>query len=425
MGVYLHKNSPYWQIEFRIDGLTYRESSKTKNKAEALRLEKKKKKDIRAEIALHPVTERADCTFSQAAQMYWNDQGENTRDADALEADIERIVLMMGPDKMCSQIGHADELRIRASLRKGERPQGIDGKGRPLKVAGMYQPSTINDYIDLVPRILNHVERVLETTFPFKPRGDKDDTNREIERARHRYLKFEEQWKLNKVVDMHLRHMVEFDIETAMRSGALCSATWQQIDWSQCVITFDLKAPGKAPLQHEVLLTKPAMEILYARKALYAREGIHTKFIFLLPSRNTHWKGGVKRKDGVKRVKGELIPVGTHLLYRRFTDACEQAGVPDMIVHDLRRTAARRVYDECGIEAARVLLGHTDVRQTQDYLGVKSTEINQALLKRSARGKAALAELDAAASGSKSVATDDRTRTLRLVVTERKPKERP
>jgi integrase len=415
--VYLHKNSPYFQIEFMIDGVVYRESSKTKKKAEALRLEKKMKKDIRAEIALHPVTERADCTFSQAAQMYWNDQGENTRDADALDADIERIVLMMGGDKMCSQIRHADELRIRASLRKGERPPGIEGKGRPLKVAGMYQPSTINDYIDLVPRILNHVERVLETTFPFKPRGDKDDTNREIERVRTRYLKFEEQWKLNKVMDMHLRHMVDFDIETGMRSDELCSATWQQIDWSQYIITFNLKAKGKAPLPHEVLLTKPAMKILNARKALYAREGIDSEFIFLLPSGNTNLK------EGVKRVKGELIPVGTHLLYRRFTDACEQAGVPDMIVHDLRRTAARRVYDECGIEAARVFLGHTDVRQTQDYLGVKTTEINPALLKRSARGEAALAELDAAASGSKSVATDDRTRALRLVVTERKPKQ--
>jgi len=196
-----------------------------------------------------------------------------------------------------------------------------------------------------------------------------------------------------------LTDAVLFAIDTGIRKNELSRLTWSAIDWILCTVTFPLKAQGRDDKMHTVDLTEEAMAILYARWALHKREGVRSNRIFLRRVRQTHWYRRVSRK------KDELIEWGPHRLYDRFIEACRRAGIQDLVFHDLRRTAGRRIYEEEGsdIEAARALLGHVSIMSTQDYLGVTGTSINQHLRRRSARAKLARAELAAAATRTKAV----------------------
>jgi integrase len=392
--VYRHKGSRFWQVLFEVDGKPYRKSSRSTSKRAASAQAKRWKATVLAERAERPPTQLPDMTFGEAAQCYWEQQGQSTRRSEALDGHLARIVQMVGPDKMCSAITRDDERRIRAALRQGERPAGIGGRGRPLKVAGAYRPKTINGYTDLLGRVLNWVG--INPPYRWARRRHRTETDREIARPRHRWLSFEEQWRLEAVMEPDLKDIVLFAIDVGIREDECSRLTWSAIDWGLCTVTFPLKAEGADERMHTVDLTPGVMQILYARRALHARESVRSDRIFLLRARRTHWHRGQLRKTG------ELIEVTGRLIYRRFIEACGRAGIADITFHDLRRTAGRRIYQEEGsdIEAARALLGHVDFKATQDYLGVTGTSINPHLRRRSARANLVMAEFEAAARGT-------------------------
>src|SRR5205085_2805326 len=107
-------------------------------------------------------------------------------------------------------------------------------------------------------------------------RDRRRQTEREIERPRYRYLSFEEQWRLEKVMDPDLKDMVLFAIEVGIREAELCKLAWSAIDWVLCTVTFALKAEGLGEKMHTVRLTKEMMAILYARRAMHDREGVQS-----------------------------------------------------------------------------------------------------------------------------------------------------
>lgn len=55
--------------------------------------------------------------------------------------------------------------------------------------------------------------------------------------------------------------------------------------------------------------------------------------------------------------------------------ACHEAGVPNWSPHQLRHAAARRIALAEGIEAAKAVLGHQDLRMTERYAATADTEI--------------------------------------------------
>ncbi|MHC4741060.1 MAG: tyrosine-type recombinase/integrase [Planctomycetota bacterium] len=99
--------------------------------------------------------------------------------------------------------------------------------------------------------------------------------------------------------------------------------------------------------------------------------------------RNQKKRVKLKRKAGVSRSVGERYDSAS---YRRAVEyaikAARKAGlkVPDFHPHQLRHTAATRIRKEMGLDAARAMLGHRNLKITDDY-----AELDQALA-----GKAAL-----------------------------------
>lgn len=414
--VYKPAKSPFWWTCFDVDGKTHSKNTYTRNRRAAEKIAREHRAEVlAARAARPPVALKGDLTFSQAAELYWNDIGRHSKKSGQLDADLERIVLMVGPERMCSTITSKDRIDIRTRLRDGIRPPGIGNRGRPLKDPNTYGTKRINDYSDLIPRIIHHAEVMRETTFNLRrERRHPGDSDREKEGVRHRKLKFEEQRRLEKVMDRDLADMVLFDLETGMREEALCTLTWGQIEWSLCEVTFPLKTNKRDPVMHTVDLTEEAMAILYRRLAMHEAEGVGVTsddrvFMLRLLKDNT--------LNGKTRHAGDLVPVSPRLLIDRFRKACDAALIDDLVVHDLRRTAGRRVYDEEGsdIEAARAFLGHVDIETTKRYLGVKGTSINKHLRRRSARARLAKAELDKAAANA-GAAPGTREHALHLVV---------
>lgn len=70
MSVYKHAKSPFYQIEFHIDGRAFRGSSKTRNKKEAEALERQWRERARQEIEERRRNVTGPMTLSVAAARY-------------------------------------------------------------------------------------------------------------------------------------------------------------------------------------------------------------------------------------------------------------------------------------------------------------------------------------------------------------------
>ena len=99
-------------------------------------------------------------------------------------------------------------------------------------------------------------------------------------------------------------------------------------------------------------------------------------------------------------VKGQRYPVTPNYLRDAVQVDWAKAGI-DASFHDLRRTAARQVYDATGdIRAAQHFLGHSNVATTEIYLGVSGQhEVRATMQKRDEY----IARMRAEASKGKSV----------------------
>ncbi|MEQ8763105.1 MAG: site-specific integrase [Planctomycetota bacterium] len=84
-------------------------------------------------------------------------------------------------------------------------------------------------------------------------------------------------------------------------------------------------------------------------------------------------------KRNPKKRAGELYPTAS---YRRaIVRACEEAGTPCWSPHQLRHSAATRIRKEFGIEAARVILGHSSPLMTEVYAEIDRQKAWDIMLK--------------------------------------------
>lgn len=76
-------------------------------------------------------------------------------------------------------------------------------------------------------------------------------------------------------------------------------------------------------------------------------------------------RAGKKRKESPQRTPGESYTVDS---YRRaIVNACDQLGIPRWTPHQLRHTVATEIRSRFGIEAARIILGHSCLESTEIY----------------------------------------------------------
>jgi integrase len=164
---------------------------------------------------------------------------------------------------------------------------------------------------------------------------------------RERVMSVEEQTRLDEALDYCMNDLigpaVQLLTETAMRADeCLDTAKWGGVDWDKRVLHLeDAKAGAR-----DVPLSPKAVEILKA----------------LGPSADPEEK--------VFGISYEALKAG----WRR---ACERAGIVDLHIHDLRRTAGTRMALKSGnIFIVQALTGHRTLAMVKRYVKVTAKDVS-------------------------------------------------
>ena len=166
-----------------------------------------------------------------------------------------------------------------------------------------------------------------------------------VDNQRKRVLEATEQVLLDEVFaeakNQTVRHLYVLLRETAMRaSEPLLHATWKNVNWTSNILTLSDSKGGS----REVPLSPVAIQTLKAM-------------------------GPGKADEKIGNISYEALKAGMHR-------ACVRAGVQDLHLHDLRRTAATRMGLKTGNQyIVKALTGHKTMAMVERYVNVKAADV--------------------------------------------------
>jgi len=201
------------------------------------------------------------------------------------------------------------------------------------------KPATVNKYITVLKHMIKKAiewnmveETILKKLSSIKPLKE---NNRRL-----RYLTKEEISKLLSACDKHLYPIVFTALNTGMRKEEILSLRWSNIDIKNGYIYVEKSKNGESR-------TIPMNEILLSMfRKMFTERKLNTDFVFVNPLT------GSKYQD-VKKA---------------FTSALRKAQIEDFHFHDLRHTfASHLVMSGVDLTTVKELLGHKDIKMTLRY----------------------------------------------------------
>jgi integrase len=126
------------------------------------------------------------------------------------------------------------------------------------------------------------------------------------------FLKPDQYQTLLKELPEELKLLFVFGYHVGMRRGALLEIKWKQVDISGGVVWIEQKGPNRKPVPVAIPIYGDMREYL-------ERQPKQSEYLF------------ARGSERIKDFRGA------------WDSACERAGFPDLIFHDLRRTAARNL----------------------------------------------------------------------------------
>ncbi len=201
-----------------------------------------------------------------------------------------------------------------------------------------WAPSTFNHYRSLMS--LSYRLGILNRKVTSNPA--RSVTHRREDNNRVRFLTFEEEKKLRKVIDAKwASHMPELDlaINTGLRKGSQYSLTWEMVDWNGRMLNVP-RTKNEEPIH--VPLNDAAIAAL----------------------RVVHDRGDGRGRVFQSARTGEPLENGRHW----FDDAVVEAKIKNFRWHDLRHTFASRLRMKgAPLEDIADLLGHKSLTMTRRY----------------------------------------------------------
>ena len=362
MSLYKHKNSRFWQMEFQYQGITYRKSSKRRNKEQAAQVEREWSDRIKAQVELGGATiDKID--LDTAAGAYWADHGKDTIQAQQLWNGIRHVVDYVGGSTLLVDLTTARFLELRQEYRV--RPP----RSNTSKVDGAISNQTVNWFLELLLRIVNHAEKIWKCRLPDRPK--KSDIALPII-VRTRILSYDEEMRLEEHCPPHLLAVNKFLLEMGLRLTNGVELKWSEVDWEEEQVTVLVK--GRRRKEHVVPLSPEALTILKAQR------GLHPTRVFTMPSSRVFWS------DGRLIRPGDIVPLVANTFWFQMHKLFPQLGINGYTIHDHRHTAATRLLRATGnLEVVRKFLGHSDIRMTLRYANLVQEDVRAAMLSRRIR----------------------------------------
>lgn len=232
------------------------------------------------------------------------------------------------------------------------RRRELNHAGKPVSAATVNR--TVTDYLQ---RVFNHYEKTHGVTLPNKPKFAAFRLKEP--RGRERVIQGTPEYeKLNAsllTADADYMNVVNFALLTGLRRANLLPK------WSQLSLDFEkltgtmrvaIKSEGFNKEIVDVVLSSAAV------KLIVDQWGKDPGYVFTYTA----------SRDGVRGATGSHIPItvnGFRTWWQRHRKA---VGVPDLRIHDLRRTTATSVLKETGdITLVQKLLGHRSIKTTMKY----------------------------------------------------------
>jgi integrase len=355
--------SPYWFLDFQINGRRFRDSTKEESRAKA------------EEIALRVYTEeklrrgarRAEWSLSDALGKYWEDRGSAVASAAMIAQHSATLIKELGERTIISDLTTMDLSSFVARRRQ------VKTKRYGKVITKQRANATVNREVGHLRTVLLAARswgaRVPEIHWKtlWLPEPDKVQL----------ILSDADEERFFQCLRPDFWPIVEFALLTGVRLENVLGLTWRQIDWDEDEgrITFRTKSKKPGGALHVVPLTD-------AVRAVLARErGNHPEMVFTyVCARNRH-----DPHTGIMQEKGERYPF-SHDGWRREWDRARcEAGLPGLRFHDLRHTAATRTLVAVGnLKIVQKLLGHADIATTMRYTAIEVADVRAAMEKTAA-----------------------------------------
>ncbi len=283
-----------WWVRYSVpgEGNERFESSKSTNKNDAIRLLNKRRK----EIDDRQVT-ATDATVDDLLRLYLEDQKRQSRHS-CKQAD-GYVRLHLKPAFGTMKASRLESKHIRAFIDR--------------KQTAKYAAATINRWLEALRRGYALGLKELPPLVYTVP--DIKDLMLNEDNVREGFLEHDQYVRLRDELPNHQKLILVIGYHFGMRRGEILNLRWDQVDWHGNVVRLEKRqTKGKkarlAPLYGELRCWLEIVE-----------SGRDRECPFIVS-----WKG-----HGIATVK------------TAWTKARARAGVPDLLVHDLRRTAARNV----------------------------------------------------------------------------------
>lgn len=340
---FLSKKSPYWQMDFVVEGERVCQSTKTTDKKQAERIARAEWQAARDRAAeRRNAVRRNDMTWEDAAASYLALKGDYA----LRSADVSRIAWLtreIGAKTYVSQITHPVLVRL-VSKKRSESRWGRQGEGKVTE-------ATVHGAVTaLVRRILWHARDDREVDLPNEPKFRRLKLT---SRARVAELMLDMQAKVMRTAPPHIVDVMNFFLETGFRreAGLL---RWDEVFLPEGV----MRVVNKGDVVQEIDITPLVREILMRAK------GNHPDYVFTFECKRT-W---VCPRNGKSYVKGKHYQLTGNYLLKQWHEACLRAGIQRLRLHDLRKTHGARIVRETGcIKSASLSLGHASTSMTDKH----------------------------------------------------------
>ena len=335
----VYQRGGVWWVQFSLRGRKYRESSGSAQRADAVRLLKKRLGEIGKGGFVGPQVERT--TFEDLAAMLADDYRLNGRKS------LDRMLLAV--THLRGFFGHSRAVDITHDRILAYVRSRMDDAERPAK------PATVRCELAALGRMFTLGVRAGKVaTRPLLP-------TMTIRNTREGFFEEPEFRAVLAELAEHARPLAEFLYLTGWRKGEVLSLTWRQVDFAAEVVRLE---PGTT-------------------KNDEGRVFPFRKF----PALGALLRAQRERTSATERTLGQVVPWVFHRHGRQircfrlaWQRACERAGVRGRYVHDFRRTAVRN------LERARVprswamkLTGHKTESVYRRYAIVSEADLADAV----------------------------------------------
>lgn len=355
MSVYRDKRSPYYQYDFRHNGVRFHGSTKCTTRRDAERFEASQLEKAKA---LVKATRRAKASLAidDVAERLWNDSAQYDADPKATETNLARLIEYFGPSKSLTEIDHK-EAKGMVAWRRGQR---VSRRGKRTKEQERALPlvsnATVNRSATKVLQRLFTFAKSEGAIFDNEPKWEDLLLAEPVERVRE--LKIEEADALDGATRIDYGPFFDFVRASGMRLKECVTLRWSEVNFG----TRQIVRIGKGGRRIVFPITDAIREIIFPL------QGQHEEFVFTYVA-----VYGNKRLCRVRGQRYRLTYNGAKSAWQRLR---ANSGVTDFRFHDFRHDFGTKLLRHSGnLKLVQKAMNHKDIKSTLRYAHVLDEDV--------------------------------------------------